>query len=204
MFSRTLLSVFLLLTTTGIFAQNKPFKLESDSYYVGPRVGAIYSNLTGMDGKFKLGANVGGFFEYMVTDNIGVEADLTYTHQGSRNAKALTKGQNYDFRLEYINTVFIGKYYVKPNIALEVGLHVGYLISASLNGNSDLKKSLKHSDVTFPIGVSYNYKQFIIDARYHFPLNTIVLKDDAEARSHMGSAKNTAFQLTVGYRFQIM
>lgn len=52
----------------------------------------------------------------------------------------------------------------------------------------------KKVNVSIPVGLSYEYMNVILDARYHIGL-TKVNKADA------GDSKNKVFTFTVGYRF---
>ena len=56
----------------------------------------------------------------------------------------------------------------------------------------DLKPALSSVSVAIPVGVSYEYEQVVLDARYHFPLTKAMETIDT---------RNRLFTLTVGYRF---
>ena len=56
----------------------------------------------------------------------------------------------------------------------------------------DLKDEAKSVMFALPVGVSYEYEQVVLDARYHFPLTKAMETIDT---------RNRLFTLTVGYRF---
>ncbi len=56
----------------------------------------------------------------------------------------------------------------------------------------DLKAEAKSVMFALPVGVSYEYEQVVLDARYHFPLTKAMETIDT---------RNRLFTLTVGYRF---
>jgi len=51
-------------------------------------------------------------------------------------------------------------------------------------------------DLSIPLGVSYEFENVIIDARYLFGLSNIYKTDLVKSR-------NSVVQLSVGYRFQL-
>lgn len=72
-----------------------------------------------------------------------------------------------------------------------------------VNAEVDLEKSLKaagtdailnKADVSIPVGVSYEFSNINIDARYNWGVIKII--DES-------SSKNSVFQITVGYKFAL-
>ena len=49
-------------------------------------------------------------------------------------------------------------------------------------------------DLSIPVGLSYEYKNFVLDGRYNFGVTNI---------SKNGNPKNSVFQFTLGYKFDI-
>ena len=107
------------------------------------------------------------------------------------------------------------KAYVAPQFAIMAGAQVGFLCGDGkmLSEETDLEKdhktgstlykesrdvestyAAKKVNVSIPVGLSYEYMNVILDARYHIGL-TKVNKTDA------GDSKNKVFTFTVGYRF---
>ena len=61
----------------------------------------------------------------------------------------------------------------------------------------DSKWLRRNTDFSIPVGISYEYKNVIIDARYKFGLSNL-WKDDS-----FKTEKNKVFDFTVGYRFEL-
>jgi hypothetical protein len=61
---------------------------------------------------------------------------------------------------------------------------------------SDISDMRKKVDLSIPLGVSYEFENVIIDARYLFGLSNIYKTDLVKSR-------NSVVQLSVGYRFQL-
>ncbi len=62
----------------------------------------------------------------------------------------------------------------------------------------DMKDFYKKLDVSIPIGISYEFDNVILDARYRFGVNNI--NDMKELSDKM---RNSVFSFTVGYRFSL-
>ena len=61
----------------------------------------------------------------------------------------------------------------------------------------DQKEVMRSVDVSIPVGLSYEYLNVVLDARYHFSLIDIY-KDKS-----WPSEKNKVFTITVGYKFNL-
>ena len=53
-----------------------------------------------------------------------------------------------------------------------------------------------HLNAAIPLGITYDYKNFSVNATYHLPLNSCTKDDDYSLRHH-------AFDLTIGYRLPL-
>ena len=98
-------------------------------------------------------------------------------------------------KMDYINVPVLANVYVAPGLALKAGLQPGFLVNSS---SSDTFKSV---DLSIPVGVSYEYENFVLDARYNFGVTNVV-KDDIN-RFINSDCKNSVFQLTLGYKFDL-
>ena len=56
--------------------------------------------------------------------------------------------------------------------------------------------TVKSFDVAIPVGISYEYENVVLDARYHFGLTTVF-------KSGLWSSTNSVFSITVGYKFDL-
>lgn len=94
--------------------------------------------------------------------------------------------------------------YVAKGFALKLGIQPalnvsdGYTISTQgveVSGDmSDLGYEVNSFDFSFPVGLSYEYKNFVAEARYNFGV-TKVAKNFND--------KNSVFQFTFGYKFKL-
>ena len=60
--------------------------------------------------------------------------------------------------------------------------------------NKDDMDDAKTVDLSIPVGLSYEYSNFVFDARYNFGVTKVA--DDADS-------KNSVFQFTLGYKFAL-
>jgi len=62
----------------------------------------------------------------------------------------------------------------------------------------DFSDDVKAFDFSIPVGLSYEFYNFVLDARYTFGLTKMFDEDKIKLDS-----KNLAFQLTLGYKFTL-
>ena len=161
---------------------------EAGQAFLKPMVGGTLTNVTKIDdSKMKFGLVAGAEVGYMFTDQVGLTAGLLYTMQGCK-----FKGEGDSDNLEYLNVPVLVNCYVAPGLALKAGAQVGFLMKAK-NGDYDFKDDCKKVDFSIPVGLSYEFSDFVIDARYNFGLTKIY--DDAGAK-----CKNSVIMLTLGYK----
>lgn len=114
----------------------------------------------------------------------------------------------------YFTVPVMAHYYVAQGFSVKAGVELGFLTTAkrewdqteyTLNRETnvttfgkpqrcemDLKNEAKSVAFAIPVGVSYEYEQVVLDARYHIPLTKAMETIDT---------RNRLFTLTVGYRF---
>ena len=77
-------------------------------------------------------------------------------------------------------------------------MNSGYTASAQgidVSGSlSDFGVDINSFDFAIPVGLSYEYKNFVIDGRYNIGVMKMVDNDDS---------KNSVFQFTIGYKFNM-
>jgi len=59
-------------------------------------------------------------------------------------------------------------------------------------------EAVKKFDFSIPVGISYEFFNFVIDARYNFGVTKLFDLDKVNL-----DTKNLAFQLTLGYKFTL-
>lgn len=164
---------------------------------VAPVVGINLANITKIsDTKMKFGIAAGAVAEYGVSEKFGVSLGLIYSQQGCKADKGDGK-----LNMGYLNIPILAQYYVIDGLALKAGIQPAALLSAKIKGGGEdgsIKEHCNKFDFAIPVGASYEYKNFLIDARYNIGLTKIAKKSDSDYKGN-----NSVFQFTVGYKFKL-
>lgn len=185
------------LMSMGAFAQEM---------FVKPMVGGTLSTVTGdhtSDAKFRLGLVAGAEFGYMIAPQFGVTAGALVSMQGA-NSKDNDYLKDASTTLTYLNIPILANYYIVPGLAVKAGIQPGFMLSAKQKGSEKILSSwvdydesntdgYKKFDFSIPIGLSYEFSDFVIDARYNLGLTNII--DDDHIKN-----KNSVIMLTIGYK----
>lgn len=189
------LTAAMMLASVATFAQNAVGQIT-----IQPKVGLNIANVTNADdADARIGLAAGAEFEYGVTDMIGVSAGLVYSMQGYKFSEG-----NVDttVKLDYLNVPILANVYVAPGLAVKLGVQPGFKLSSkvkmegsgiSIEGESD-DDGVKGFDLAIPVGVSYQYQNIVLDARYNWGVTKVF--DDVDS-------KNSVFQITLGYKFSL-
>ena len=157
-------------------------------FVLTPQVGATMATITDADGaKMKVGIVAGGNLEYPITEAFSVSGGLLYTMQGSKY-----KDADDALKLDYLNIPILAQYQIADGFKIKAGVQPGILASAKI-GDVDVKDGYKSLDIAIPLGLSYEFSDFVIDARYNLGINK--LDKDGVAKS-----KNSVIMVTLGYR----
>lgn len=189
---KIMLVAALMLSSVATFAQH-----AVGSFNLQPKVGLNIANLTG-DSKSdaRVGLVAGAEGEYQATDIVSVSAGVLYSMQGAKgNLGGLNDVTN---RLDYINVPIMANVYVVKGLAVKLGVQPGFNVSNKIAANNrntvDNPVKAQSVDVAIPVGVSYEYNNFQLDARYNWGVTKV----------YEGSkAKNSVFQITLGYKFDL-
>ena len=190
----------LMLSSVSTFAQH-----AVGSFNLQPKVGVSIANLTevkGSDPRVGLVAGVEG--EYQASDIISVSAGVLYSMQGAKQEYSVLK-QTFKntYKLDYINVPIMANVYVTKGLAVKLGVQPGFLVSSTNKseaktflgtGSATNDVKAKSVDFSIPVGISYEYNNFQLDARYNWGLTKVFenFKD-----------KNSVFQITLGYKFDL-
>jgi hypothetical protein len=178
-----------------------------------PNVGFTYTTATGdwgnnTDGAFALTAGVEGL--YMVNDKFGAAIGLNYTgyniNKASVDISSIFRGgkdliDDVIYSNYYFNIPVMANYYVAPGLALKAGLALNLLSSAKIDGYDEYDFKIGKAEVkdlynstffSIPVGASYEFNDFVFDARYNFGLGEVA--DDFDGTFN-------ALTFTVGYKF---
>lgn len=209
----------MMVATLGAVAQNEVGQLT-----LQPKVGMNISKITGSNLNSKVGLVAGFEAEYGVAKNFGISLAALYSMQGAK--RDLNVGGNsidVKFNLDYINIPVLAQYYIVPGLAVKAGIQFGFNVrnkvkvgttvagfnlkdDSSMDEFLDVAKALDGSipsdakfqkfDLSIPVGLSYEYEDFVLDARYNIGTSKLIKSDP-------DSSKNSVFQLTIGYKFEL-
>lgn len=180
------------LATVSSFAQQ-----AVGTFTIQPKVGLNLANVTNGDGDIRVGAVAGAEFEYQVSDIFSLSAGALYSMQGCKNT---IEGVDVTTKLDYVNVPILANVYVVKGLAVKLGLQPGFNVTHKLSvekggtsGSTDIP-GVKSVDLSIPVGLSYEYSNFVFDARYNFGVTKVA--DNADS-------KNSVFQFTLGYKFAL-
>lgn len=193
----------LFLVAVALVASLSMSAQGAGSMFLKPMVGGTLATFTSVDdAKFKLGLVGGAEVGYNIADQFGVTAGLLVAMQGSgykdddytKDASATTT---------MLNIPILANYYIIPGLAIKAGIQPGFLLSAKSKATevySGHEEKYEHSgtegyekfDFSIPIGLSYEFSDFVIDARYNLGLTKI--------SEHGSDAKNSVIMLTLSYK----
>ena len=183
----------IIMATTSVFAQHEP-----GSFTVQPRIGfsaADFNNTN--DTKARVGLVVGPEFEYTLADRFSLAFGINYSQQGAELDKTDVK-----YNMDYITVPIVANFYVLKGFALKAGIQPGYNVSSKMKSGgkeADFGDSVKKFDFSIPLGLSYEFHNFVIDARYAFGFTKMF-----DTKKINLDSKNLTFQLTLGYKFTLM
>ena len=168
-----------------------------------PKVGINIANMTGdtwVDKKAKVGLVAGVEAEYGITENFGLDFGLLYSMEGCK-LKTTGMDKSLSVNLDYINIPILAQFYAAKGFAVKAGIQPAFNVrhKASYDGDSaDLKDAgieTKSFNFSIPVGLSYEYQSFVLDARYNIGV-TKLFKDADQGR-------NSTFSITLGYKFAL-
>ena len=197
---KLMMMMAMLLTTVAVMAQH-----EEGEFTVMPKVGLNIATLSDAD-KAIADLHFGLEAEYMVTDNFSLGLGAIVSHPG---AQYTSDGADATVDLDYVHIPILGSYYLLPGLAVKVGVQPGFKMKAKVKGdgatvdldeyfrllNPLLDADMKVNSFTFsiPVGVSYEYRNVVVDARYNWGLTKVLNQGDA--------FYNRVFMLSLGYKF---
>lgn len=172
--------------------------------------------------KSKTGITFGAEAQYQFTKVFALSGGVMYTQKGatydtkgfSTNLTDL-KGNTYKYnidediklKLDYLTIPILANVYVAKGLALKAGIQSEIAINKKMqiqtsitpsdnpfitSTNSDVK-NVSTFGLSIPIGISYEYHNFVADARYNLGLTNIE-KEKASGAKHQNIA------ITIGYK----
>ena len=195
------------ISLTEVYAQH-----EVGTLTVQPKIGLSVSEFWDYTDEWALkawnpryGFAVGAEFEYQLKKKFSLSTGLQYSQQG---AKACIKyddiKEKTKYKMDYINIPILANFYVGKDFTLKCGIQPGFNVNAgytyssmgsSVSGDvKDLGIDVRSFDLSIPMGLSYEYKNFVADLRYNMSIINL---------SRGNSEKNYSCQLLLGYRFNL-
>lgn len=198
---KILLTAVMALITIVAQAQNT--QRETGTFTLQPMLGASFGYLSGdwnseprEKKKLIAGVVVGVEGEYYATKWLGISAGMNYAMQGWRldypERSVLT-------RLNYLNFPVMANIYVVKGLSLKTGAQFGWLLNAKDrvdDVNIDIKDDCNGFCFAIPLGLAYEFDNFVFNARYNFALSNVINKVNERKRSQL-------IQLTFGYKFSL-
>lgn len=209
--------LFVAFGTTAAMAQS-----SAGDVYLKPLIGGTLSTITKTDDtKMRLGLVGGAELGYQVTDQFAVTAGALVAMQGTGTKdNEITKDNS--LALTYLNVPVLLNYSIVPGLTIKAGIQPGFLLTAKtkyttialaegekdMKSDTDVKDLMEKFDLSLPVGIAYEFDDFVIDARYNIGLSKIVktggtvIEPDGSTLSVIGnpSARNSVFMLTFGYK----
>ncbi|MBQ8655466.1 MAG: PorT family protein [Prevotella sp.] len=199
------------------------------SFSLKPMVGGTLTSLVGQDTeatKMKVGLVGGAELSYQVSPQFAISGGALYAMQGCHTH------QSFDpkIKLHYLNIPLLANYYVAKGLAIKAGVQPGFLLGARESGWHEgarcyvnVDELFNTFDMAIPIGISYEYKHFVIDARYCFGLTKMAKESNRyeDVSSYLPyddpnrgytiqplgfrgtNVRNSVFMLTVGYNISL-
>lgn len=197
---KVLFAALMMFSSVGAFAQH-----AVGSFNLQPKIGVSIANLTDIkDSDPRVGLVAGVEGEYQVSDIFSISAGALYSMQGAKSTiSALGQSATATTKLDYINVPIMANVYVVKGLAVKLGIQPGFKVSSTKKtvGNTSLVSGSVSSDIkaqsvdfSIPVGISYEYSNFQLDARYNWGLTKVF---------ENGKDKNSVFQITLGYKFDL-
>jgi len=205
----------LMVATLSASAQN-----EVGQFTLKPMVGLNLASMTKADNsKMRVGVAAGVEGEYGVAENFGITAGLLYSMQGVKQSGNATVNipvfGKVDFtgdqtlKLDYLNIPILANYYIVKGLAVKAGIQPGFCVSkkmalkgtATNNGNKldidsneKIEDGIKAFQFAIPVGLSYEYEGFVLDARYNIYATKALKNSDS---------RHSLFTISLGYKFAL-
>ena len=200
-----------LMCSLTAFAQSK-----EGTFNILPKAGINISNLSNKDNaKVKVGFTAGAEAEYQLTKQLSLSAGALFSMQGAKSTTVFREVDNTTkeirevdikntMEFDYINVPILANYYIIEGLAVKLGIQPGFNIVAKRKRTdgvekesknlSDLGVDVRKVDISIPIGVSYEFNDFVVDARFNLGLTEV---------ADLVKSKNRVFQITFGYQIDL-
>jgi len=137
----------------------------------------------------------GGFAELKFSNHWGVQSELQYSQSGEYNTGH--KGAFTKRKYDYLNIPLMVKYYIIPNLYVEMGPEINILLKATMENNNekaDYTPYYRHTNLSAGAGIGYKLPFGLgISTRYMFSVSD---------KSQSGSFYPCNLQVGLNYTFK--
>lgn len=188
---KMILTAVVLLSSVATFAQRAVGTVS-----LKPQVGVVGATMTEFEKtKMKVGFTAGAELEYQVSDIFSLSGGVMYAQEGVKFdtggdfkiGKTKIEFKDAKTNLAYINVPVMANVYVVPGLAVKLGVQPAFAVD---KGGT----KAKGFDLAIPVGLSYEFSNVVIDGRYNWGVTKVFDNLDA---------KNSVFQVTLGYKFDL-
>ena len=177
---------------------------EPGTTTIYPRVGfnlskfsgdKIYTGINTFDGvagtipaRFKVGFTVGVEAQHQFSNALAGSIGLLYSQQGTAFKK--TSDTEFDFKMKENNLIVPVMLVAttKYNIDVKLGLHPEFRVSKAFD------KVLNKVSLSIPVGISYEYRNVVLDLRYNIGVSHVY-----KEQSSYDASRGQTVMLTLGY-----
>ena len=170
--------------------------------------------------RYKQGFTAGAELSYE-RDVLSATLGLMYSNRGTKYKDYTYESLSYQekvsgmqYTLHYLEMPLMGGYEIASGLRVKAGVQLGYLLKADFTSSSiitmtaddgvkliepnetdiDVMDTFKKVDVCIPVGISYEFSNVVVEARYLIGVTT---------NSDLVKARNSGFVFTVGYGFDL-
>ena len=173
----------------------------------------------------RIGFSGGADVYYQLTDKLALSGGVAYTQAGCNfkdipadlSARSGTVFHDSYFNLGYVDVPLLAHVYVSKGLAFSLGCQPSFLTKATAHAemqdyetdgkggikydkNEVSEGSAKHwykkTAFAIPVGISYEYENVMLTARYNIGLSKVYDHD-------IGDSKNKIITVSVGYKFNL-
>ena len=187
----------MMVATLSANAQN-----EVGQWSIKPMSGINLATMTKTDdSKMRVGLAAGVEFAVGAAENFEISFGALYSAQGVKGkTDVLGVKVNETYKFDYINIPVLANYYVARGFAIKAGVQPGFnvkkkgKIEAGGQSEEGTIDDVKGFALSIPVGLSYEFSNFVIDARYNWGLTKAIKNLDS---------KHSYFTFTIGYKLPL-
>ncbi len=155
----------------------------------------IYTGINTFDGvagtipaRFKVGFTMGAEAQHQFSNALAGSIGLLYSQQGTAFKK--TSDTEFDFKMKENNLIVPVMLVAttKYNIDLKLGLQPEFRVSKAFD------KVLNKVSLSIPVGISYEYRNVVLDLRYNIGVSHVY-----KEQSSYDASRGQTVMLTLGY-----